>query len=202
MLDLNKIPYRDFPSYHHLIETFYTDTLEIFNRPKNFLLYRTFPIFEREVVENLIGDGGDWYCNLVFIDPKEVTFFGMNPDADPYYKVSIRFMLPSCLPWIWIYNLKNEKNIMLSDKDTSLFKHSVEFRQIQEYRSSNTPAVLSDKSIEEMVKRQMGDLQESKYGSSEKVASDNKILIKDYASKIHIHLINDAMDELFNNPNS
>jgi hypothetical protein len=174
MIDKSQVPFKGFPTKNNLIEEFSITVLNAFQNRRDFAQLRTLPFYEREEYGNEI------HCIFMY----------------NFYKVSVRFDIDSCLPYIWLFDLNENKNKMLFDKDTSLFKHSERFRQIQKFRlDSMTKTSGHDLIMNSFIPNSE---KECRYGSYLTVFSDNKLLIEEYAEKLYYHLKDDLMDELFN----
>ena len=102
MIDKSQVPFKGFPTKNNLIEEFSITVLNAFQNRRDFVQLRTFPLYEREEYGNEI------HCIFMY----------------NFYKVSVRFDIDSCLPYLWLFDLNENKDKMLFDNDTSLFKHS------------------------------------------------------------------------------
>lgn len=170
-MNTNKVPFRGFPPVEELVSNFMTVSIAAFSTPAEFAYMMT-EYLETEEHQD------DFYCNFVYGN----------------YKISVRLSVTSCIPWVWIYDLRRNKNRMLTESDTSLFTHSDTYRQIQKLRNDS----FSQRSAEDLMREYLSpsSAKECPYGSHEIVSSHNVLLIQESAEKIYLHLRNDAMDEL------
>ena len=98
MIDKSQVPFKGFPTKNNLIEEFSITVLKAFQNRRDFALLRTPPFYEREEYGNEI------HC---------IFMYG-------FYKVSVRFDAVSCLPYIMLFDLNENKEKMLFDKDILL----------------------------------------------------------------------------------